>query len=190
LRFIRAPLDRAVGRRRLAAARRDASNARARPGATQRGRVQGLRGSAVRQTFVIVASASGMQRQLSLKDVGLLRHSVRTLLEVDRAQVQPWRGLRLALGVAIPLIGGIATGHEDLGAFACGGALGVGFGGCLGAYRTQAVTMMVAAACIALALFVGSIGMHPTVLAAGIVALGGFAAGLLGVFGPGAYFVG
>ena len=115
---------------------------------------------------------------------------LRTILEVERAQVQPLRGLRLALGVAIPLVAGIATGHANLGAFGAGGALGVGFGAFLGGYRTQASAMTAAAVAISMSLFAGSVAGPSAATTTALVMLWTFGAGLLGVFGPSAYFVG
>ena len=115
---------------------------------------------------------------------------LRTILEVERAQVQPLRGLRLALGVAIPLMAGIATGHATLGAFGAGGALGVGFGAFLGVYRTQAATMSAAAVALSLSLLAGSLAGPSPAMTTALVLLWTFGAGLLGVFGPSAYFVG
>jgi hypothetical protein len=131
-----------------------------------------------------------MKLERSVQRIGLWRHSFRAMLEIDRAQMQPLRGLRLALGAALPLIGGIAVGHEEIGAFASAGALGVGFGGFLGVYRTQAATMIAAAASLSASLFVGSVGGHSAAIMTALVMLWGFCAGLLGMFGPAAYFVG
>lgn len=135
-------------------------------------------------------SAKGMKLERAIRRIGPWRHSFRAMLEIDRAQVQPLRGLRLALGAAFPLVGGVATGYPEIGAFASGGALGVGFGGFLGVYRTQAATMIAAAASIGVSLFVGSVGGHSAAVTIALVVLWGFGAGLLGVFGPAAYFVG
>jgi uncharacterized membrane protein YccC len=114
----------------------------------------------------------------------------RTILQVERVQVQPLRGLRLALGVAIPLVAGIATGHATLGAFGAGGALGVGFGAFLGVYRTQAATMSAAAVALSLSLLAGSLAGPSPAMTTALVLLWTFGAGLLGVFGASAYFVG
>jgi len=122
--------------------------------------------------------------------MGIWRHGLRTMLRIERAQLQPLRGFRLALGAAIPLIGGAAIGHADIGAFASAGALGVGFGGFLGGYRTQAATMIAAATAIAVSMFVGSVAGHSTPITTALVLAWGFGAGLLGVFGAAAYFVG
>ena len=118
------------------------------------------------------------------------RRGLRTAFELDRAQVQPLRGLRLALGLAVPLVAGIASGHADLGAMGAGGALGVGFGAFVGHYRTQAAAMIAAAIAISLSLFVGSAAGHSAAMTTALVMLWTFGAGLLGVFGPPAYFVG
>jgi uncharacterized membrane protein YccC len=122
--------------------------------------------------------------------VTLWRQSFRTILEIECAQVQPMRGLRLALGIAIPLVAGIASGHPDIGAFGAGGALGVGFGAFLGVYRTKAAAMIAAALAVSLSLFVGSVAGHSAGSTTALVLLWTFGAGLLGVFGPPAYFVG
>jgi hypothetical protein len=112
------------------------------------------------------------------------------MLRVDWAQMHPLFGLSLALGVAIPLVAGIAGGRPELGVFASAGALGVGFGAFLGVYRTKAATTIAAAVSIAVSLFVGSVAGHSAILTTTLVLIWGFGAGLLGAFGPAAYFVG
>ena len=133
---------------------------------------------------------AGAQPRSPASHPRLWRRSVRATLRVDRAQLRPLFGLSLALGVAIPLVAGIATGYPEIGAFASAGALGVGFGGFLGVYRTKAVTMIAGAVSIAVSLFAGSVVGHSAILTTMLVLLWGFGAGLLGAFGPAAYFVG
>ncbi|MCC7326285.1 MAG: FUSC family protein [Burkholderiales bacterium] len=133
---------------------------------------------------------AGAQPRSPASPAGLWRRSVRVMLHVDRAQLHPLFGLKLALGVVIPLVAGIAGGRPELGAFASAGALGVGFCGFLGVYRTKAATMIAAAVSITVSLFVGSVAGHSAILTTMLVLLWGFGAGLLGVFGPAAYVVG
>jgi uncharacterized membrane protein YccC len=118
------------------------------------------------------------------------RDTVRAIVRLERAQLHPLLGLSFTLGVAIPLVAGITPGQAGTYAFASAAALAVGFGGFLGIYRTKAATMLAATLSIALSLFVGSVGGRSPALMTGLVLLWGFAAGLLGVFGPAAYFVG
>ncbi len=121
---------------------------------------------------------------------GAARRAIQSILAVDRSRVEPLVAARCAVGVAVPLLTGLALDEPLVGVFGAAGAVGVGFGSFQGAYRGRAVFMLLAAAAMAFSVFVGSLAGHSTaatVLVAGLWALTG---GLLVALGNGASYVG
>jgi hypothetical protein len=114
----------------------------------------------------------------------------RSAVRIDRSKLAPDVGARAALGVALTLVVGRATGHTVAGVAATIGALNGGFVSLQGTYRGRATLIMVSAAGMGLAEFVGAtVGYLYGPLAA-IAALFGFCAGLAVALGPGASVVG
>jgi uncharacterized membrane protein YccC len=115
---------------------------------------------------------------------------VRDALGVDRSKLAAGAGARAALGMAIPLAVGAATGQLIMGVSASVGALSGGFASLQGTYRTRAGVIMAATGGMALSAFVGATAGH--LLGPGIVltAAWGFAAGILVAFGQAATVVG
>lgn len=113
-----------------------------------------------------------------------LEHSVwasfwLALTRFQRDKVTPWLALRNTLGVAIPLLAGVALGQVPAGLALATGALNVSYSDSHDPYSQRARKMLAASALVGLAVFYGAlIGAHHTlsVLAAGTFA---FAAGLL-----------
>ncbi len=121
---------------------------------------------------------------------GTLRRIVGSAVVVDWSLFEGVAALRCTLGVAIPLLLGLAFRQPAIGAFGAVGAVSVGFGSFQGAYRSRAAVMLFAAAGMALSVFLGSLAGHTDAAAIGIAAAWGFGGGLLVALGPSASFVG
>ncbi|MEO8522652.1 MAG: hypothetical protein ABI603_14895, partial [Acidobacteriota bacterium] len=121
---------------------------------------------------------------------GTYRRIVGAAVVVDWSQFEGTAALRCTLGVAIPLLLGLAIHQPVIGAFGAIGAVSVGFGSFQGAYRSRAAVMLFAAAGMALSVFVGSLAGHLDGAAIAIAAAWGFGGGLMVALGPSATFVG
>ncbi len=121
---------------------------------------------------------------------GTYRRIVGSAVVVDWSQFEGTAALRCTLGVAIPLLLGLAIHQPVIGAFGAIGAVSVGFGSFQGAYRSRAAVMLFAAAGMALSVFVGSLAGHRDGAAIAIAAAWGFGGGLMVALGPSATFVG
>lgn len=123
-----------------------------------------------------------------------MRDTVRQLLdsmrEVEWSQFEGWAALRCAIGVAVPLLIGLAIDEPLVGVFGAAGAVGVGFGSFQGAYRGRAAVMLVAAFGMAFSVFSGSLAGHSTVATIVVAGVWAFGAGLLVALGQGASYVG
>ncbi|HEY4386281.1 MAG TPA: FUSC family protein, partial [Ktedonobacteraceae bacterium] len=122
--------------------------------------------------------------------VAVLHAIWQALMRIDRSQFTLATALRSSVGVFLPLIIGVVTGHTIEGVSISAGAIGVGTIGLTYTYRARTRTMLFACLAIAFSVFVGGlIGISDwlTLLA---VALWGFGAGLLVAVGPGATLVG
>ncbi len=109
---------------------------------------------------------------------------------VDWSLFEGTAALRCTVGVAIPLLLGLAFDQPGLGAFGAIGAVSVGFGSFQGAYRSRAAVMLFAAVGMALSVFVGSLAGHSDAAAIAVAAIWGLGGGLLVALGPAASFVG
>ncbi len=118
--------------------------------------------------------------------LGLLRATLR----LDRAQLQVQDGLRGALGVALPLLVGIAVDRPLDGAIAAGGAFSAGFAVLTSGYRTRVSGALLSAAGLALSTFVGAAVADRLWLLALVLAGWGFAAGMLVSLGVAATIIG
>jgi uncharacterized membrane protein YccC len=91
--------------------------------------------------------------------------------------------LRNALGIAVPLVVGVALGAIGSGVIACTGALNVAFADSTAPYAQRARRMLVASALVAVAVFVGALcGSSPAILVA-VTGVWAFAAGILVALG-------
>jgi uncharacterized membrane protein YccC len=111
-------------------------------------------------------------------------------LVVDWSQFEGTAALRCTVGVAVPLVAGLAIGQPAIGVFGAIGAVSVGFGSFQGAYRSRAAVMLFAAVGMALSVFVGSLAGHSDLTAIAAAALWGFGGGFIVALGPSASFVG
>lgn len=116
--------------------------------------------------------------------------AARTALRIDRSKLAFDVGVRAALGLAITLVVGRATGHTAAGVVAAVGALNAGFVSLQGTYRSRAALIMAAAAGMGLAEFIGATVGHLVGPLAVTVAAFGFVAGLAVALGPGPSIVG
>ncbi|MBC7374830.1 MAG: FUSC family protein [Frankiales bacterium] len=112
---------------------------------------------------------------------------VKATFALDRSKVDATTGLRLAVGVALPLLIGLLLHRPLDGAAAAGGAFFAGFAAFTVGYRARVRSVLLATLAVALSTFVGAaVGQEPLLLVPA-VAVWGFAAGLavsLGI-GPG-----
>jgi uncharacterized membrane protein YccC len=115
---------------------------------------------------------------------------LRELTRLRRSRLALAAALPSAVGYAIPLVAGLATGHVADGLTGSAGALIVGFANLGGPYRVRSGTLLAATAAAGLAALVGGLAGPDT--AATIVAMSGwgFAGGLLVALGTRAAFVG
>ena len=97
----------------------------------------------------------------------------------------PRRAVRVAVGVALPLAVGSASGHLDYGAFAALGALPAGFVSFQGVTRSRVTAVAVASAGMAVSTFVGAAtaAVAPWLLVP-VVMFWGYVAGLADCLGP------
>lgn len=121
---------------------------------------------------------------------GTVRSLVRATVVVDRDRVDLRGGLRTALGVALPLLVGIAVDRPLDGAVASGGAFFAGFAVFASGYRARLSAVLLAAACVAVSSFAGAVVGDVAWLLPPTVALWSFAAGLAVSLGLAAGIIG
>src|SRR5689334_1749888 len=111
-------------------------------------------------------------------------------VRADWSQLEPWAALRCTAGAAVPLVVAMAIHRPALGVFGAVGAVSVGFGSFQGTYRSRAAIMFLAAAGMALSMFIGTLAGKSAVAAIVTAAVWAFGGGLLVAVGPAAAFVG
>jgi len=110
---------------------------------------------------------------------------VAALARIDRSGLAVAVGLRCTVGVVVPLVVGILTGHVASGVDAGVGSLVVGFVSFEGRHRSTLKAMLIAAAGVTVSMLAGSLGGgHPVALLF-VMAAWGIGAGLAGAFGSG-----
>ncbi|MGY4914641.1 FUSC family protein [Streptomyces sp. 900116325] len=99
--------------------------------------------------------------------------------------VAPWRAVRVAVGVMVPLAVGSACGRLDYGAFAALGALPAGFASFQGVTRSRVAAVAVSGAGMAVSTFVGAAtaAVAPWLLVP-VVVVWGYVVGLAVCLGP------
>jgi uncharacterized membrane protein YccC len=102
-----------------------------------------------------------------------------TVIRFERSKVTPWIGLRNALGVALPLIVGVAIGETAGGLLAAVGALNVSYSDGVEPYRQRAWRMLAASCCGALAVGAGGLLSRDHLLPVPLAAVCAFAAGMM-----------
>jgi len=102
-----------------------------------------------------------------------------TLVRYEKAKVNPWIGLRNAIGVALPLVAGAVTGQLAGGLLVSIGALNVSYSDGPEPYRLRAQRMLIAAFCCAAAVGAGGLLGREHLLLILLAGLSAFAAGML-----------
>jgi uncharacterized membrane protein YccC len=115
---------------------------------------------------------------------------LRELTRLRRSRLALAAALPSAVGYAIPLVAGLATGHVADGLTGSAGALIVGFANLGGPYRVRSGTLLAATAAAGLAALVGGLAGPDTVATIAAMSGWGFAGGLLVALGTRAAFVG
>lgn len=111
--------------------------------------------------------------------------SAAALARVDRSSFALLVGVRCSVGVLIPLLAGVASGHTDDGVSAAVGALVVGFVSFEGRHRTTISAMLLGALAVTGSVFAGAVvGAHDALLLVAM-ALWGLVAGLAGTWSTG-----
>ncbi len=116
--------------------------------------------------------------------------AIRSTLEVEWGQFEGLAAVRCTIGVAVPLLLGLAVAEPLIGVFGAAGAVGVGFGSFQGAYRGRAAVMLLAATAMALSVSIGSLAGHSNTAAVSVAGIWAFTGGLLVALGHAASFVG
>jgi uncharacterized membrane protein YccC len=118
-----------------------------------------------------------------------VRQILASAIRIDWSQFEGVAALRCTVGVAIPLIVGLALRQPTISAFGAIGAVSVGFGSFQGAYRSRAAVMVYAAIAMALSIFVGSLAGHSDAGSIATATIAAFGSGMLVAVGPAAAFV-
>ncbi len=119
----------------------------------------------------------------------LIGRLARRTVAFNRSKLDLGTGVRCGIGVAIPLVIGLAIGHPSGGAYAAAGALLTAFAGFVPSSRHRATIMLGVAASLAVnALIAGAVGSWTwlVVVLAGLLAFG---SGLLEALGPGVVLI-
>lgn len=126
-----------------------------------------------------IASEAQAPAQASVEHPNAWATFWRTLIRYDAAKVDAWMALRNAIGVALPLAAGVATGQLSGGLLAATGALNVAFSDGQEPYRQRARRMLAASALVGLAVFAGALCGHQEGSAVAASTVWAFAAGML-----------
>jgi hypothetical protein len=119
-----------------------------------------------------------------------LRSRWHEVTHLERSQLAIGAALPSAIGYAIPLVAGLATGHLADGVAASAGALIVGFANLGGSYRVRGMTLLVTTLSSGLAALLGGLAGPSVAATAALLAAWGFAGGMLVALGRRAAFVG
>jgi len=101
------------------------------------------------------------------------------VVRFQSSKVTPWVALRNSIGLALPLIAGVATGQVAGGLAMATGALNVSYSDSYDPYMQRARKMLAASVFVALALFAGALSGRHTVTAVLVAATWAFAAGMM-----------
>ncbi|MBS2963004.1 FUSC family protein [Actinocrinis puniceicyclus] len=99
------------------------------------------------------------------------------------AELVPGRGVRLALGVMVPLTIGVCTGRYAYGVYAALGALPSGFAAMTGTRSKKPTAVALAAVGMAAGAFVGALAAGTAALLVFFIAAFAYLAGIAGAFG-------
>jgi uncharacterized membrane protein YccC len=101
------------------------------------------------------------------------------VIRFQAAKVTPWVALRNTIGLALPLIAGVATGQVAGGLAMATGALNVSYSDSYDPYLQRARKMLAASFFVALAVFAGALSGHHNTSAVLVAAVWAFAAGMM-----------
>ena len=101
------------------------------------------------------------------------------VVRFQSSKVTPWVALRNSIGLALPLIAGVATGQIAGGLAMATGALNVSYSDSYDPYLQRARKMLAASVCVALAVFAGALSGHHNATAVVLAAVWAFAAGMM-----------
>jgi uncharacterized membrane protein YccC len=102
----------------------------------------------------------------------------RALIHFDRQRIDPWMGLRNALGVALPIAIGVSLNYPAAGLVGSTGALNVAAADGADSYRDRATRMLMSSVICSLAVCIGALVARNDAAAVLVAALWAFAAGL------------
>ena len=102
-----------------------------------------------------------------------------TVFRFQMDKLSPWLAVRNTVGVALPLVVGVALGQVPAGLAMATGALNVSFSDGQEPYRQRGRRMLAASMVVAFALFAGTLSGHHNFAAVMIAALWAFAAGMM-----------
>ena len=109
---------------------------------------------------------------------------------MDHSRVAVAAAVPGAIGYAVPLVAGLATGHVTDGVAASAGALIVGFANLGGRYRVRSATLLAATAAAGVAALAGGLAGPSALATVALMGVWGFASGLLVSLGARAAYVG
>ncbi|HET7813277.1 MAG TPA: FUSC family membrane protein, partial [Candidatus Baltobacteraceae bacterium] len=119
-----------------------------------------------------------------------MKRVLRESFQIQRAPLELGFAARCTIGVALPLLFSLLSGHPGWGVGSAVGALCVGFASRQGVYRTRVAAMLLTAAGMAISTFAGAMaGVHPIAIAF-VTAIWAFAYGLVASLGQAATIVG
>lgn len=112
------------------------------------------------------------------------RTILRDAVKLDRKGVAVWFGVRVAVGIAIPMLIAAAFGQPLAGVSGGFGAFVAGFMSRQGGYRTRAASMLLASVALGISAFAGAMTGGDPVASIAITTLWSFAFGLFAALGP------
>lgn len=110
----------------------------------------------------------------------------RSVAKFETSKINPWLALRNALGVAVPLFIGAATGHLGAGLIASTGALQVAFRDSDGPYPDRARLMLAGSVIAGFTVSIAMIGGNHALAALPLAVVWAFASGMLVALGQAA----
>ena len=116
-------------------------------------------------------------------------HRLREVARLDRSRLAVVAAVPGAIGYAVPLVVGLATGEVADGVAASAGALIVGFANLGGRYRVRSATLLAATVAAGVAALSGGLAGPSVVATVVLMVVWGFASGLLVSLGLRAAFV-
>jgi uncharacterized membrane protein YccC len=108
--------------------------------------------------------------------------SPRRITQAPRSALAPARGIRLAVGVMVPLTLGVCLDRYEYGVYAALGALPSGFAAMVGEGRKKSAAVALASVGMALGTFIGALAANNPSLLVLFVAAFAYVAGIVGAF--------